>query len=116
MQELNDTATNWQTARIRLDAMADTERGLRESLELSRTQENELLLQQNEALETDAHLVRQIADVDREQSELRQLLLQFRGHVRDGICPLCGEDHGSTDVLLRRIESRLSQMARARLV
>jgi exonuclease SbcC len=53
-------------------------------------------------------LVRQIAEVDQSQSELKRLLSQLQGHVRDGTCPLCGEPHGSKDNLLRRIQKHIA--------
>ena len=32
----------------------------------------------------------------------------MQGHVRTGTCPLCGEDHGSKDELLRRIQDHVA--------
>jgi exonuclease SbcC len=50
-----------------------------------------------------------IASVDQTQSETRQLLSQLQRHVTSGICLLCGEDHGSKDNLVERINRQLSQ-------
>ena len=51
---------------------------------------------------------RQIAEVDKSQSELKTLLSQLQGHILTGTCPLCGEDHGSKDELVRRIQNHLA--------
>jgi DNA repair exonuclease SbcCD ATPase subunit len=32
----------------------------------------------------------------------------LQGHIRTGTCPLCGEDHGSKDELVRRIRKHLT--------
>ena len=107
LQELSDTTTTWQTNNNRLIVLANASRDEHGALELLKSQESDLLSKQKEVLTAHARLVRHIADVDRGQSELRQLLLQLKGRVHDGTCPLCGEEHGSIDALLLRIEKRI---------
>ncbi|MBR1124552.1 SMC family ATPase [Bradyrhizobium lablabi] len=53
-------------------------------------------------------LERVIADADRSQSELRQLLSQLQKHITDGNCPLCGVDHGSQDELVHKIQQQMT--------
>lgn len=107
MQELDDTAPTWETAKTRLDVIAKEERQLHGLVKLLQKQESDLVSKQLEVLATEARLARQIADADQGQSELRQILLQLKDRVHDGTCPLCGEDHGSTDVLLQHIDQRI---------
>jgi len=54
-----------------------------------------------------AQVSHQIAEVDKSQSELKNLLSQMQVHIRSGSCPLCGEDHGSKDELVRRIQKHV---------
>ena len=49
-------------------------------------------------------LARRVADAETSQSELRTLVSQLQSHVGTGVCPLCGQDHGSRDQLLQRIQ------------
>jgi DNA repair protein SbcC/Rad50 len=49
-----------------------------------------------------------ISAVAESQSELRKLLTQLQSHIADEICPLCGDDHGSKEKLILRVQSRLS--------
>lgn len=57
-------------------------------------------------------LTRIIQSVDRNQTEIKQLLSRLQQHLAgDGICPLCGQDHGSNDHLVARINRQLSQDA-----
>jgi exonuclease SbcC len=56
----------------------------------------------------ESRLARHVADAERSQSELRALVSQLQGHIRTGTCPLCGEDHGSKDQLLQRIQKHVA--------
>ena len=72
------------------------------------SQEQEISPQLSAVTAEEARLSRQIAEVDKSQSELKTLLSQLQGHIRTGICPLCGEDHGSKDELVERIQEHLA--------
>ena len=107
IQELHDTAAKWKTSKNQLFQISQEQNDLHESLAVLTAEEGELQSKHEEVLATEARLVRHLADIDRGQSELRQLLLQLKGRVRDGTCPLCGESHGSLDVLMQRIEMQI---------
>jgi len=77
------------------------------SLESLRAEERELSLQFTAVATEEARVSRQIAEVDKSQSELKNLLSQMQAHVRSGTCPLCGEDHGSKDELASRIQKHV---------
>lgn len=108
VQALNETAAAWQANQTRLTAVVEAERVSLSSLELLRAEERGLSPQLAALAAEEARLSRQIAEVDQSQSELRKLLSQLQGHVRDGTCPLCGEDHGSKDELIRRIQKHVA--------
>ncbi|HSS21193.1 MAG TPA: SMC family ATPase [Pyrinomonadaceae bacterium] len=108
VQALNDTAASWQSNRTRLSAVIEAERLTLSTLELLRVEQRDLS-SQGDALAAEAtRLARQIEEVDQNQTELKGLLSQLQGHVRNGTCPLCGEDHGSKDKLLLRIQKHLT--------
>lgn len=108
VQAVNDTAASWQSNRNRLAALIEAEHLALSSLESLRVEERDVLSQVAALAAEEARLARQIAEVDQNQSELRRLLSQLQGHVRNGTCPLCGEDHGSKDKLLRRIQQHIA--------
>jgi exonuclease SbcC len=51
-------------------------------------------------------LTANIARLSADQQRLVGLLDEVEGHIEDGICPVCGDDHGSRDALIRKIELR----------
>ena len=83
------------------------------SLEVLGAEEQDLLSQLADVGAEQARLSRHIAEVDRTQSELETLLSRLQGHVHDGICPMCGEDHRSENELLGRIQARVTADAAA---
>jgi len=107
-RSLNESTASWQTNRTRLASVVESERAALKSLESLRTEEREISPQLTAVAAEEARLSRQIAEVDKSQSELRILLSQLQGHVRTGTCPLCGEDHGSKDELVRRIQKHVA--------
>jgi DNA repair protein SbcC/Rad50 len=108
IRSLNESTASWQTNRTRLASVVESERAALKSLESLRTEEREISPQLTAVAAEEARLSRQIAEVDKSQSELRILLSQLQGHVRTGTCPLCGEDHGSKDELVRRIQKHVA--------
>jgi len=119
LQVLNSSVPEWRRNQSRLTSVGEAERALLRSLESLREDEHKLSPSLVTLGTEEARLSRQIADVDQSQSDLKKLLSQLQGHVRDGLCPLCGEDHGSKDELIRRIqqhtEADAASTARAQL-
>ena len=108
VQSLIDSLALWQTNRTRLASLVESELALVKSLELIRSEEKEISPQIAAASAEEARFSRQIAEVERSQSELKVLLSQLQGHISNGTCPLCGEDHGSREELLRRIQRHVT--------
>jgi exonuclease SbcC len=108
VQRLIDSLASWQTNRARLAAIAESERAIPQVLGTLRDEEHGLASQLTAMASEEARLSRLIAEVDRGQSELRNLLSQLQGHIRTGTCPLCGEDHGSKDELVLRIQRHVA--------
>lgn len=101
---LNTSLPEWRANQSRLSSIGEAEQALLHSMESLRAAEHQLSPRLVTLSAEEARLSRQIAEVDQSQSDLKRLLSQLQGHVRDGICPLCGEDHGSKDELIRRIQ------------
>src|SRR6202521_783240 len=101
LQDLNASIPDWRANQSRLSSIGEAEQALLHSLESLQADERQLSPRLVTLGAEEARLSRQIADVDQSQSDLKRLLSQLQGHVRDGICPLCGEDHGSKDELIR---------------
>jgi exonuclease SbcC len=108
VQHLIDATAAWQANRVRSASFVEQEHALLRSLEPLRAEERDLSQQIAAILTVEARLSRQISEVDQNQSQLNQLLSQLQGHIRDGTCPLCGQDHGSTDGLIHRIQTRIA--------
>ena len=107
-QALHQAVPAWQGNRTRLATVLQSEQAQLKVLESLRTEERELAPQLAAVSAEEARLARQIAEVDMSQSELRALVSQLQGHVRTGRCPLCGQDHGSKDQLLQRIQKHVA--------
>lgn len=107
VQGLIESMASWQTNRTRLTSVVESELALLTSLEVLRLEERESSRQLAAVRAEETRLSRQIAEVDKGQSELKTLLSQLQGHIHTGTCPLCGEDHGSKDELVRRIQNHL---------
>ncbi|MGA2233966.1 MAG: SMC family ATPase [Terriglobales bacterium] len=108
LQNLNESTTSWQVNRARLAAVVQSEQVAVKSLESLRVEARELAPQVIALAAEEARISRQVAQVDTNQSELKNLLSQLLGHVRTGVCPVCGEDHGSKDALVHRIQNHIT--------
>lgn len=108
VQSFRERIPSWQENRKQLAAVLQSEQSQIKDLELLRVEEQELATQFAEVIAKEAHLAKQIAEVDKNQSELRSIISRLQGHVHTGTCPLCGEDHGSKDQLLQRIQKHVA--------
>lgn len=104
VQSLNESLESWQFNSARLSAVIESEQAQIKSLESLRVEERELSPQLTSVNAEVARMSREIAEIDKSHSELNKLLSQLQSHVRTGTCPLCGEDHGSKNKLVRRIQ------------
>lgn len=99
-----EACDGWDKQRRRLIDVTDKEEAKTKSLEKLQV-EVQVALAMLERMKTkEADLLSQINQVDGKQSEMRGLLSQVQRHLRNGVCPLCGQDHGSLETLLERIE------------
>lgn len=119
LEALRNNLPTWQANLGRLAEIDQTERVLKEMLITLRDEEPSLRGQLDGVTTQQNTLSPIVADADRSQSELKQLLSQLQNHIIDGTCPLCGEDHGSQSELVesiqRQIERDSASFARAEL-
>jgi DNA repair protein SbcC/Rad50 len=108
VQNLSGSIASWQANRGQLIAVIESEQAAVKSLETLRSEARELEPLVAGIAAEDARISRQVEQVDASQSELKSLLSQLVGHVRTGVCPVCGEDHRSKDALLRRIQNHIA--------
>jgi exonuclease SbcC len=92
----------------RLDTIAQVEQTDLNTLNSLKIEEKTLSPQLTAVMEEESRLNRQIAETDKNLSELKALLSQLQAHIQTGICPLCGEDHGSKARLLHRIRESVA--------
>ena len=107
-EKLNEAITVWRANRSRLKVLAELEEGVVKSLDSLRTEARELAPKAAAVAVEEKRVSGQIADAEKNQSQLKNLVPQLSGHVQSGTCPLCGEDHGSRDELIRRIQAHVS--------
>ncbi|XUJ36027.1 hypothetical protein ACQ5SK_12675 [Bradyrhizobium japonicum] len=98
----------WKASTDRLAEIRRQETTLNQTLLELRAEEPTLQAQLDASTPQRTALERVIADADRSQSELRQLLSQLQKHITDGNCPLCGVDHGNQDELVRHIQGQMT--------
>jgi exonuclease SbcC len=108
VRALQETTPKWEANRTRLSAVLQSERAQLKALDQLRVEVSDLAPLLAAASAEEARLAREIAEVDKNQSELRLLVSQLQGHVHTGTCPLCGRDHGSKDELLQRIRDHVA--------
>ena len=111
VQKLIESLASWQVNRARLTTVVEAEQAAVNSLEALRAEARELAPQVTAMAAEEARISRQVAQIDKSQSEFKNLLSQLLGYVRTGVCPLCGEDHGSRDELVHRIQNHLADDA-----
>ncbi|NGX94372.1 MAG: hypothetical protein G4V63_03775, partial [Candidatus Afipia apatlaquensis] len=108
LDALHATLGPWKASMDRLAEIRQQEAALNKTLLELGAAEPTLQAQLDTGNPQQTAFERVIADADRSQSELRQLLSQLQKHVTDGNCPLCGFDHGSQDELVRHIQEQMT--------
>ena len=102
---LGEWTRRWSRVRTIDEEMARNEQKAGE-LELSEQTLSETI----QAAEQDENqLRRRIGTLEERRGELSALVAQIQYHIDGGVCPVCGEDHGSAATLLDRIAEHLGE-------
>ncbi len=105
---LNDAA-GWLAGGNRLVEITQAENSATKTLDELRAESQELESSGLQLAGQERMLSRAVDEAEKDQSKLQKLVSELSGLVRTGTCPVCGEDHGSKDELVERIQAHLSR-------
>ena len=108
VQELAASLEVWRVSRASLARNAESQREANASWDLLRSQALDLVPRIKETSAEESRLNRAFVEAEKNQSEILKLLSELQGHITSGVCPLCGEDHGSQAELTRRIQMQIA--------
>ena len=108
VQELAASLEVWRASRAFLARNAESQREANASWDSLRSQALDLVPRIKEASAEESRLNRALVEAEKNQSEILKLLSELQGHITSGVCPLCGEDHGSRAELARRIQVQIA--------
>ena len=103
LRKLAEEADTWRSDVEAVREAGAREEALASQLEQLRREEEALSSQLVENGVARDGLREEIEALEREQSDLSQLLGRVGEHIHDAVCPLCGHDHGSLEVLLEEV-------------
>ena len=99
----------WEAKKKRLRANGEEEERLRKAV-MDGWRSMERLGAALQAEEEEAHrLTAEIETTEAKHGELNELIEALEDHIEGGVCPTCGEDHGSRRELLERISTQLGR-------
>lgn len=112
VQAVKDGAALWEQSASMFAQVQATEVQLKSSLETLRGQlsDSQQAVQAQELQLAQAE--RELEAAKSNDSRLKVLISELRGHVDGPSCQLCGHDHGTTEALLSAIDLRLEQGGR----
>ena len=108
VQELAASLKVWLASRASLATNAESQREANASWDLLRSQALDLVPRIKETSAEESRLNRALVEAEKNHSEILKLLSELQGHITSGVCPLCGEDHGSRAELARRIQVHIA--------
>ena len=111
LRKLADEAETWRSDVAAVREAGAREEALGRGLQQLRRQEETLSSRLVENRAARGRLHEEIEALEREQSDFSQLVGRVGEHIRDALCPLCGHDHGSLEVLLEEVEKRRARDA-----
>ncbi len=99
----------WQAKIKRMGSIGEEEERLRRAvLELQRSEKRQRTALQAE-VEEEHRLTVKIETIEAKRGELSDLIGALENHIEGGVCPTCGQDHGSRRGLLDRIATQLGR-------
>jgi len=108
IQQLGDAETRWQANKAKLVALAQSNDTEAARLQLAQEEETAVSSEWDRTTADEVRISRLVAEADRGKAELNNLVGQLVAHVQTGICPVCGDDHGSKEELMRRIQDNVA--------
>ena len=112
-QVIHEGIDSWQVKRTRLEEINRGEERLKGTdSEIGHAKE-QLLAAEHSGVRDEKRLTQQIDKLEASLGELHHLIGAIGNHIKDSVCPTCGQDHGSQQELLDRIAAQLGQEAAA---
>ena len=106
LRKLVDATETWRSDLVAVSETNAREAAFRKRLEELRHEEETLSSGFSQNRTARRSLEEQIEVLEREHKDASQLLGRVVEHIRDSLCPLCGHDHGTLEVLLERVKKR----------
>ena len=104
--------SGWQEEKKRLDRIAVEQQELKKTKLEVQQSARRLRDEQRMTVEEEHRLSAQIRTIEAKRGKLSDLVGAIEDHIEGGVCPACGQDHGSRGELLGRISAQLGlQMA-----
>ena len=95
----------WGAKKKRLQSIGEEEERLSRSVLDDRRSTERLRAAQQAEVEEEHRLTAKIEEVKR--GELSEVIRALEDHIESGVCPMCGQDHGSRRGLVERISAQL---------
>ncbi len=99
----------WRTDRERLVVLKEEQDECEATLSTCRSQEQEVLSNSSQNQARRQQLEHDLAETERDQSELALLLARLEPYLRGSNCPLCGHQHESVEALRLRVRAGRSK-------
>ena len=100
---------SWQAKTKRIESIGEEEEKLsRTAIEIRRSEER-LRGAMQAAVDEEHRLTEEIGTIEEKRGELRDLIGGLEDHIEGGVCPTCGQDHGSRRELLERISAQMGR-------
>ena len=99
----------WQVRTKRLEEIGEEQEQSRRSTLDARRSEERFRVALQLALDEDTRLSAEIVAIEAKRGELSEVIESLEDHIEGGVCPTCGEDHGSRRELLARIAAHLGR-------
>ena len=99
----------WQAKTRRMGSIGEEEERLSRAVAEVQRSEERLRAAVQEAVEDEHRLTVEIGTIEAKRGELSDLIGALEDHIEGGVCPTCGQDHGSRQGLLDRISAQLGR-------
>ena len=106
-QEIGEGINAWQTKMLRVKNISAEEEQLKKAVFEIWQSEERFRATLNAAVEEERRLTVQIETIEDRRGELSDLVGALVEYIEGGVCPTCGQDHGSQQALLERIAVQL---------
>ena len=102
---------DWTVRRDKIEEGLGEESSAAQALDWVAARRSRIAEELRESERREAELRKEAERIDSRHSEVRGLLAKLEGYIDSGVCPLCGEDHGTTEELLGEMRKQRTEDA-----